>query len=84
MRCPNLTTILYQLENNAFCTYVRTLSDREQQEYAKLYLHGLMCGAVIKTETVIAQSIYFDSKNIYVFRRYSRRMRWAGHVVRMV
>jgi hypothetical protein len=33
---------------------MHTLLEREQQEYAKLYLRGLMCEIVIKTETVIA------------------------------
>jgi hypothetical protein len=33
---------------------MRKLADTEQQEYAMLYLHGLMCGIAIKMETVIA------------------------------
>jgi hypothetical protein len=50
---PNLTTILYKPENNIFCTQMHTLLDREQQKYARLYLHGLMCEIVIKNERVI-------------------------------
>ena len=49
------------------------------------YLHGLiMCGIVIKIETVIVKvSTLILKINKYVCRRYSRRMRWEGHVARM-